>query len=160
MEDKVSKKIKANKLEDAFNITNDTTEIVNMERDCELVEYIDYDEKDEEIEASTQEILDKALDMYEMLSTEMNSTNTDTRYLSRLAEVAAGALNTALSASQQKQKLKEHKDKLKFSEKKATEKVVKEAFMSTTADLIAKLSEMKTVNSIDGESKIISNKKE
>lgn len=106
---KVIKKID-HPLEDFFEIDKGSTEVEVYEREGELVDPHDYDEKDREIDSQFQEIYDSAMDGYDTLSEEL--LKVEGKYKARLGEVSVQHLNAALNAASHKAKLKEHKDKL------------------------------------------------
>lgn len=98
-------------LEGFFNLPPNSTVIKKIEKETELVNAPEYDEKDDEIEFAIQEVYDKAMVMYEILLEEIEEGG-DPRYKARTSEVANQSLNTALSAAAHKARMKEHKDKL------------------------------------------------
>lgn len=105
----VTKKV-SHALEDAFDIESGTTEITTVETTTDLVQSPLYDDKDVEIEAEYQGVLDKAMDTFDRLQDEMEGI--EGRFLPRLAEVSAQFLNLGLNVVKEKARLKEHKDKL------------------------------------------------
>jgi hypothetical protein len=106
---KVIKKID-HPLEDFFEIDKGSTEVEVYEREGELVDPHEYDEKDREIDSQFQEIYDSAMDGYDTLSEEL--LKVEGKYKARIGEVSVQHLNAALNAASHKAKLKEHKDKL------------------------------------------------
>lgn len=104
-------------LEKFFDIEENTTEIVEYKSKIELEEYDDYDNKDKELENDYQIIMERALDLADILKEQIES-NQEPKYLARLAEVTAQQYNVALNAADKKAKLKDNKDKLK--QKKST----------------------------------------
>jgi hypothetical protein len=124
-------------LEKFFNIESGTTDLTTIEKNTELKETELYDEKDEEIESSFQEVYDKALHAFDQLNNEM--LDVESKYIPRLSEVANQHLNTALGAAQAKLKLKEIKEKItKDSKKKPNSTNI---LQINTFDLIKKLKE-------------------
>jgi hypothetical protein len=97
-------------MEEFLNIEPESTIMTRMERETELSKAPEYDEKDDEIEIGYQEIADKAINAFGVLTDEAESV--EGRYKARIAEVAANYLGMALDANKAKAKLKEHKDKL------------------------------------------------
>lgn len=97
-------------LEEYFDIERGTTEVEVYEREGELVNARDYDDKDREIDEQFQEIYDSAMDGYDLLAEELHKV--EGRYKARVGEVSVQHLNAALNAADRKAKLKEHKDKL------------------------------------------------
>lgn len=110
---KIDKFIKmgSHPLEDHFNIDSNTTEIVEYKSKIELTDYEDYDNKDKELENDYQIIMERALDLADILKEKIDS-NQEPRFLARLAEVTAQQYNVALNAADKKAKLKDNKDKL------------------------------------------------
>lgn len=104
------KKMISHPLEEFFDIEEHTTEIVRHERKTIPKEYIEFDEKDAELEDSYQEIIDSAMSGFDNLRDMIDTA--DTKFAARLAEVGAQYLNTALAAASKKTQLKENKDKL------------------------------------------------
>lgn len=104
-------------LEKFFDIEENTTEIVEYKSKIELEEYDDYDNKDKELENDYQIIMERALDLADILKEQIES-NQEPKYLARLAEVTAQQYNVALNAADKKAKLKDNKDKL--NQKKST----------------------------------------
>lgn len=97
--------------EDVFDIEPGTTELVSEPpRHTELVDVHTYDDKDREIEENYQEIFDRAMDTFDDIQRDLEGL--EGKYKARNHEVGAQFLNAALSAAKEKQKLKEHKDKL------------------------------------------------
>lgn len=107
--DKIQKMI-SHPLEEFFDIEEHTTEIVRHERKTTPKEYIEFDDKDAELEDSYQEIIDSAMSGFDNLRDMIDTA--DTKFAARLAEVGNQYLNTALAAASKKTQLKENKDKL------------------------------------------------
>jgi hypothetical protein len=124
-------------LEKFFNIESGTTDLTTIEKNTELKETELYDEKDEEIEGSFQEVYDKALHAYEQLKNEM--LDVESKYMPRFSEVANQHLNTALDAAQAKLKLKELKEKMTKDTKRPANST--NILQINTFDLIKKLKE-------------------
>lgn len=101
-------------LEEFFDIEEGSTEVVEYERETDLVKADDYDEKDNEIEQDFQEIYDRAMEGYDVLADEIEDV--DARFKARIGEVSLQHLNVALNAAKNKASMKEHKDKLKAKE--------------------------------------------
>jgi len=99
-------------LEELLNIESGSTEMVAFERvPDETVQTIEYDDKDTQLEEELTEIQREALETFDALRDQMDST-TDNRQKARLAEVANQLLSTSLDAVKQKLKTKAEKDKL------------------------------------------------
>ena len=84
----------------------------------DLVKPEQYDEKDVEIEKDYQEIADSALNIAELLKSQLATS--EPKYMARLAEVIGQQLNTALSAVDKKAKMKSGKDNYLLRKEKAT----------------------------------------
>lgn len=106
-------KIGSHPLEAHFDIDDNSTEIVTTERKTELAPYEPYDKKDTELEEDYQMILDKAMDVVDVIKRQIDG-NTEAKYLARLSEVLGQQLGVALSAAEKKAKLKESKDNLEL----------------------------------------------
>lgn len=105
-------------MEDVLDIESGSTIVEYKERNTELVEIADYDEKDNEIENQFQEVYDVAMDAFDAQSEAAEVV--DPKYSARNAEVAAQYLNAALNAVKEKSSMKQHKDKIKKAEAGAT----------------------------------------
>lgn len=99
-------------LEDIFGLPSGTTEVTVIQRQTQLVEHSDFDEKDSEIEEQFQEVYDVAMSTFENQVEMLERAETDPKYVARQMEVAAQFLNTALAAAKEKASLKTTKDKL------------------------------------------------
>jgi|AntRauTorcE11897_2_1112592.scaffolds.fasta_scaffold00046_35 hypothetical protein len=108
-ENKVVKTIE-HPLEEVFDIETGTTEVEVYEREGELVNAREYDDKDKEIDSQYQEIYDSAMDGFDLLSDELHTV--EGKFKARVGEVSVQHLNAALNAASHKARLKEHKDKL------------------------------------------------
>lgn len=128
--------------EAVLEVPPNTTEIVKTRVTSELIVHDDYDDKDAEIEEDITEIQDKALELYDYMVDEIEDADPSKR--SRLAEVAGQLLNTALSATEKRKALKEHKDKLKQKDKviagKGNGKTTNNVFVGSHEDLMKILS--------------------
>lgn len=97
--------------EEVFDIEPGTTElIVEPPRQTELVQAFAYDDKDKEIEENYQEIFDRAMDTFDDIQRDVEGL--EGKYKARNHEVGAQFLNAALNAAKEKQRIKEHKDKM------------------------------------------------
>ena len=97
--------------EEVFDIEPGTTELIaEPPRQTELVQGFAYDEKDKEIEENYQEIFDRAMDTFDDIQRDVEGL--EGKYKARNHEVGAQFLNAALNAAKEKQRIKEHKDKL------------------------------------------------
>lgn len=100
-------------METFLNIEPNTTQIVRVEQETELVETELYDEKDNEIEENFQEIYDKAMSGFDALQEE--AEDVESKYIARINEVAIQYLNAGLNAASKKADLKQSKDKLQLA---------------------------------------------
>lgn len=100
-------------MEEFFDLEPETTISTHVERETELTDSSEYDNKDIELEESYQEILDKALTTFERLQDEVEDA--EGKDVITLSDVSNRFLNTALYAAERKAKLKQHKDKLAVS---------------------------------------------
>ncbi len=99
-------------MEEFLGIESNSTLMTHTEREDEQsVSHVTYDDKDVEIEDELSEIKKEALNAFDMLRDEMDRVG-DPRQKARLGEVSNQILGTALSAIQQKMKIKQEKDKL------------------------------------------------
>jgi len=96
-------------LEEIFDIEAGTTLIPRTEKETDLAEAEEYDEKDNEIEDQFQEVYDAALAAFEDQVAEAELV--EGKYKARNMEVGAQLLNTALAAAKEKSNMKQHKDK-------------------------------------------------
>lgn len=101
----------AHPLEDLFDIEPGTTLSTRTEQKTDLIEHIDYDEKDTEIEDQMQEVFDKAMSGYENIQDDLEDV--EGKYKARMMEVGVQHLKMALDAAQAKARMKELKDKVK-----------------------------------------------
>lgn len=99
-------------LEDIFGLPSGTTEVSVIQRNTQMVEHVDFDDKDTEIEEQFQEVYDVAMSTFENQVEMLERAETDPKYVARQMEVAAQFLNTALAAAKEKANLKTTKDKL------------------------------------------------
>lgn len=97
-------------LEEIFDIEENTTVVPYTEVKTDLVSYIGFDEKDNELEGQLQHLYDMALEAFETQQDE--SAGIEQKFRARNAEVAAQYLKTALEAVREKRELKQHKDKI------------------------------------------------
>lgn len=97
--------------ESIFNIEPGTTMIAQVQVDQDMLQPVEYDDKDMEVEDQLQTVFTAAMSAFE--TQQMNSEGTDPKFQSRAMEVANTFLNTALAAALGKSQLKQHKDKLK-----------------------------------------------
>lgn len=124
-------------LEDVLDIEPNTTEVTRLEQKTTLVVADDYDAKDDEIEASIQEVYDKAMSGYERIQDECEDI--EGRYLPRMMEVGVQHLKAALDAAQVKARIKESKDKLSAKAKTAGPKTVNQNLIVSREDLLKML---------------------
>jgi len=115
MSDKIEKKIN-HPMEQIFNIEEGTTIVTRSEKQGDLVEVKNYDDKDAEIEKQFQEVYDAAMSAFE--NQEDTIDIAIPKLKARAGEIAVQFLNTALSAAKEKATLKSHKDKLSIEENK------------------------------------------
>jgi len=106
-------------LEDIFGLPSGTTEVTVIQRNTQLVEHVDFDDKDSEIEEQFQEVYDVAMSTFENQVEMLERAETDPKYIARQMEVAAQFLNTALAAAKEKSNLKMTKDKLLAAQRTA-----------------------------------------
>lgn len=102
-------------MESFLNIEPNTTQIVRVEQETDLVETELYDDKDKEIEENFQEIYDKAMVGFDTLQEE--AEDVESKYIARINEVAIQYLNAGLNAASKKADLKQSKDKLEVAKK-------------------------------------------
>lgn len=136
-----TKKETTHPLEEYFDIEEGSTEIVEYERETELVESEDYDEKDNEIEENYQEIYDRAMEGYDVLADEIEEC--DPKYKARIGEVSLQHLNVALNAAKNKAHMKEHKDKLKAKERSGGNKTVNNTLIVDRNTLLKEIMDSK-----------------
>lgn len=135
-------------LEDFLGIPSGSTMVVKEERETTLVTPETYDNKDEEIEGTFQEVYDKAMDGFDRLQDEMDGG--DERFKARLGEVSVQHLNVALDAAKQKARLKEHKDKLESKIKNSGPKTVNNNIIVDRNELLRALqNESRIINPED-----------
>lgn len=106
-------------LEDIFGLPSGTTEVSVIQRNTQMVEHVDFDDKDTEIEEQFQEVYDVAMSTFENQVEMLERAETDPKYVARQMEVAAQFLNTALAAAKEKANLKTTKDKLLATQRTA-----------------------------------------
>lgn len=106
-------------LEDIFGLPSGTTEVTVIQRNTQMVEHVDFDNKDTEIEEQFQEVYDVAMSTFENQVEMLERAETDPKYIARQMEVAAQFLNTALAAAKEKSNLKMTKDKLLAAQRTA-----------------------------------------
>lgn len=106
-------------LEDIFGLPSGTTEVSVIQRNTQMVEHVDFDDKDNEIEEQFQEVYDVAMSTFENQVEMLERAETDPKYVARQMEVAAQFLNTALAAAKEKANLKTTKDKLLAAQRTA-----------------------------------------
>lgn len=97
--------------ENIFDITPGTTMIEQVQVEQEMLQPVEYDNKDMEVEEQLQTVFTAAMSAFE--TQQFNSEGADPKFQSRAMEVANAFLNTALAAAMGKSQLKQHKDKLK-----------------------------------------------
>lgn len=153
-------KLGAHPLENHFDISDRSTEMVVPNRDTILERYEAYDKKDNEIERDYQLIMDKSLEMVDRL-TEHIDGGAEAKFLARLAEVAGQQLNIALSAIEKKSKLKSDKDKLLLNEKRANQTAGRDNTLVVMMDRNEMLNRiLSSQNIIDGEHEDITGKED
>jgi hypothetical protein len=101
--------------EQILGVSSGTTEIIKTQVVSEPVEHESFDSKDSEIEEDILIVHDKALELYEYIVDELNDSDPSKK--SRLAEVAGQLLNTALSATEKRRVMKQHKDVLEHKDR-------------------------------------------
>jgi hypothetical protein len=154
----MSKKITENKisvshpLEKFFDIEDGSTEMVEYSEETELIIPENYDEKDNEIDQNFQEIYNRAMEGFEIMSEDMEEV--DPKYRARMGEVSLQHLNVALVAAKNKAGLKQHKDNLDLKEKtsKTPSKVVNNNIIIDRNELLDKLMLEDEENIIDVDS--------
>lgn len=97
--------------ENIFDITPGTTMIEQVQVEQEMLQPVEYDNKDMEVEEQLQTVFTAAMSAFE--TQQFNSEGSDPKFQSRAMEVANAFLNTALAAAMGKSQLKQHKDRLK-----------------------------------------------
>jgi hypothetical protein len=114
---KIEKKVQQinHSFEKALGVPCGTTEVVKTKIKSIAIKSEDYDLKDEEIEEDFLNIYDKSLELYELLLDEIDDA--EQNKVSRLAEVAAIMLNTALSSAEKRRIMKQHIDTLQQKER-------------------------------------------
>jgi len=127
-------------LEDVFDITPGTTEVMVTKTDTtgELKPHETYDEKDDDIEKRLQIIADAAIDAYDnqvLIVEELE----DQKYAARNMEVANALLATALAAIKERADIKKHKDKLVASFKKAPSTVNQNLIVGSRNEILKRL---------------------
>lgn len=101
--------------ETVLGVPSGTTEMVKTVVTSKPVQHETYDDKDVEIDEDILVVHDKALELYDVLMSEIDDAAPNS--VARLAEVAGQMLNTALSASEKRRDLKKHKDILQHKER-------------------------------------------
>lgn len=99
-------------MEDIFEIESGSTEIASVliDHPHDIPNAVDYDDKDNDIEAQIQHIHDVALVAFQQ---QMEFAQLgDPKYAARSMEVATQLLNTGLTALKERAAIKAHKDKL------------------------------------------------
>lgn len=130
-------------MESFLNIEPNTTQIVRVEQETDLVESELYDEKDKEIEENFQEIYDKAMSGFDALQEE--AEDVESKYIARINEVAIQYLNAGLNAASKKADLKQTKDKLEVAKKTANKggsSVTNNTLIVDTSSLIEQLRQL------------------
>lgn len=94
-----------------FDIAPGTTMIEQVQVEQDMLQPVEYDNKDMEVEEQLQTVFTAALSAFE--TQQFNSEGADPKFQARAMEVANAFLNTALAAAMGKSQLKQHKDKLK-----------------------------------------------
>ena len=97
--------------ESIFDIAPGTTMIEQVQVEQDMLQPIEYDNKDMEVEEQLQTVFTAAMSAFE--TQQFNSEGADPKFQARAMEVANAFLNTALAAAMGKSQLKQHKDKLK-----------------------------------------------
>jgi hypothetical protein len=125
-------------LEDVFNIEPGTTIYERDERVTEsTVIPENYDDKDDEIDQSIQEIYDKALSSYDNIMDQVEDA--EPRLVPVLMQTGAQHLKVALDAAKIKARVKESKDKLQAKEKTSGPKTVNNNLIMSREDLMKML---------------------
>ena len=127
-------------LEDVFDITPGTTELMVTKTDTtdELKPHETYDEKDYEIEKKLQNIADAAIDAYDAQVNIVEELD-DQKYAARNMEVANALLATALAAIKERAEIKKHKDKLVAATNKAPSTVNQNLIVGSRNEILKKL---------------------
>jgi len=107
---------KAHALEKWLNLEEESTEVEKVTYNFPRKESKHYDSKDREIEEQAHKIFEEAMSGY--LSLESLLSSIEPKYRARMAEVALAYLNTALDATDTKNKQKESLEKLKLQKEK------------------------------------------
>lgn len=138
----ITTEITTDSLEDVFDLTPCTTtkDIVVVQQQ-EIVRPDEYDDKDSEIDEQFQEVYDKALSAFEYQMERADSTDVEPKYVARMHEVAAGYLATALAAANAKANIKNNKDKMVTSLKKAASVTTNNTMIVTHAGLLDMLND-------------------
>jgi hypothetical protein len=97
--------------EQIFDIAPGTTMIEQVQVEQEMIQPVEYDNKDMEVEEQLQTVFSAAMSAFE--TQQFNSEGADPKFQARAMEVANAFLNTALAAAMGKSQLKQHKDRLK-----------------------------------------------
>lgn len=130
-------------MEDYLNLPEGSTVDTHTERETELSKAVEYDEKDNELEETYQEVYDKAITGYDNLTDEMEVS--EPKFLARLGEVSVSYLKTALDAASMKARLKEHKDKMSNKSSSPKNVTTNQTIIVSREQLLATLS-TKTAN--------------
>ena len=99
---------KEHSLEHVLGVPSGTTEMVKTKISSDPVPHEGYDEKDNEIEEDFLHAHDKALELYNILLEEVDDADPSKR--ARLAEVAGQILGQAVTTTEKRRLMKQHKD--------------------------------------------------
>lgn len=113
---KVETEKKAHALEKWLNLEEGSTEVDRVKYDFPMEKSDRYDPKDREIEEQAHEVFKEAMGGYHTLDSLLQEI--EPKYRARMAEVALAYLNTALSATETKNKQKESLEKLRLQKEK------------------------------------------
>lgn len=143
-------------LENFFNLPEEVQVEEESSKELQPIETVikpteSYDEKDNEIEGMYDKIHRDATYTHERILDEIEDVEQNKK--ARFYEVAANYLNLALSAVQDRARMKEHKDKLTTKVNQSGSKTTNQTLVINTTDLIKQLQ----AEVIEGEAIEISN---
>lgn len=139
--DKVTEKRKVqHPIEDIFNISSGSTEIVveTTKPSLELVPHESYDGKDVEIEKKLEQIANAALDGYDSQVLIVEDLE-EPKFAARNMEVANALLATALGAVKEISEIKKHKDKLAAQVNKPPKTVNQNLIVGSRNEILKRL---------------------
>lgn len=112
---KINKEV-THPLEDLFDLPSASTVITVHKRESELVACDDFDTKDQEIEQQFQDVYDTAMDAFDNINSNVESSEFEPKYIVAQMDLASRYLTTALAAAREKSNLKAGKDKIKAAD--------------------------------------------